>query len=40
MENWEIRSKSEDLFSTVFFQMIKFQNERIDGMDGIKSSIK
>lgn len=40
MENWEIRSKLENSFSTFVFQIIKSHNERTEKMDEMKSSIK
>ena len=40
MENWEVRSKLENSFSTFVFQIIKSHNERTEKMDEMKSSIK
>ena len=40
MENWEVRFKLENSFSTFVFQIIKSHNERTEKMDEMKSSIK
>ena len=40
MENWEVRSKLENSFSTFVFQIIKSHNERTEKMDKMKSNYR